>query len=101
MGRMVSDVLAVPTSGCAVERQFSVSGKMTVWQRNHLSPKIISNAMIYKAALIHIKCPLHAELDNVDNIDQLSVPEKEGAFLEEWMSRWWLTKLERANQSLT
>ena len=74
---------------------------MTVWQRNRLSPKIISNAMIYKAALAHTKCPLRAELDNVDDIDQLSVPEKEGAFPEEWMSRWWLTKLERANQSLT
>ena len=74
---------------------------MTVWQCNRLSPKIISNVMIYKAALAHTKCPLRAELDNVDDIDQLSVPEKEGAFPEEWMSRWWLTKLERANQSLT
>ena len=73
---------------------------MTVWQRNRLSPKIISNVMIYKAALAHTKCLLCAELDNVDDIDQLSVPEKERAFLEEWMSRWWLIKLERANQSL-
>ena len=69
MGRMVRDVLAVPASGCAVERQFSVSGKMTVWQRNRLSPKIISDAMIYKAALAHTRCPLHVELDNVDDID--------------------------------
>src|SRR5437016_8846949 len=27
------DVLAVPASGCAVECQFSISGRMTIWQR--------------------------------------------------------------------
>jgi hypothetical protein len=95
MGRMVRDVLAVPASGCAVERQFSVSGKMTVWQRNRLSPKIISDAMIYNAALAHTRCPLHVELDGVDEIDQLPVREKEGTIPEEWMSGWWLTKLEK------
>jgi len=88
MGRMVRDVLAVPASGCAVERQFSISGKMPVWQRNRLSPKIISDAMIYKAALAHTRCPLRAELDNVDDIDQLPVPEKEGTIPEESMSGW-------------
>jgi hAT family C-terminal dimerisation region len=46
MGRMVRDVLAVPASGCAVECQFSVSGKMTVWQHNRLSPKVISDAPV-------------------------------------------------------
>jgi hypothetical protein len=68
---MARDVLAVPASGCAVERQFSISGRMTVWQRNRLSPRVISNAMIFKAALTHTRYPLHAELDNVDDIDQL------------------------------
>ena len=89
------DVLAVPASGFAVERQFSVSGKMTLQQRNRLSPKIISDVMIYKAALAHTRCPLHAELDNVNNIDQVPIAEKEGIIPEEWMSGWWLTKLER------
>ena len=32
------------------------------------------------------RCLLYAELDNVDDIDQLPVPEKEGTILEEWMS---------------
>jgi hypothetical protein len=36
---MARDVLAVPASGCAVERQFSISGRMAIWQRNRLSPK--------------------------------------------------------------
>jgi hypothetical protein len=92
---MVRDVLAVHASGCAVERQFSVSGRMTVWQRNRLSPKVISDAMIYKASLAHTRCPLRAELDNVDDIDQLPVPEKKGIIPKEWMSGWWSDKLER------
>jgi len=68
-----------------------------------LSPKIISDAMIYKAALAHTRCPLRVELDNVDDIDQLPVPEKEGTIPEESMSGWWLTKLGvfLANRSLT
>ena len=51
--------------------------------------------MMYKAALAHTRCPLHVELDNIDDIDQLPIPEKKGTFPEEWMSGWWLTKLER------
>ena len=51
--------------------------------------------MIYKAALALTRCPLRAELDNVDDIDQLPVPEKEGTIPEEWMSGWWLNKLGR------
>ena len=43
-------MLAVPVSGYAVEHQFSVSEKMTVWPCNHLSPNIISDVVIYKAA---------------------------------------------------
>jgi len=41
--------------------------------------------MIYKAALAHTRCPLPVELDNVDDIDQLPVPEKEGTIPEEWI----------------
>ena len=78
LGKMVRDVLAVPASGCAVERQFSISGRMTIWQRNRLSPKVISDSMIYKGALAKTRCPLHAKLDNVDDIDILPVDEHEG-----------------------
>ena len=45
----------------------------------------------------------HAELDNVDDIDQLPVPEKEGTIPEEWMAGWWLSNLREvflANRSL-
>lgn len=95
LGLMARDVLAVPASGCAVERQFSISGRMTVWQRNRLSPRVISDAMIFKAALAHTRCPLRAELDNVDDVDQLPVDEKEGTIPDEWITGWWLKQLER------
>jgi hAT family C-terminal dimerisation region len=94
MGRMARDVLAVPASGCAVERQFSISRRMTVWQRNHLSPRVISDAMIYKAVLAHTRCPLRAELDNVDDIDQLPIEEKERTIPDEWVTGRRLNKLD-------
>ena len=61
---------------------------MTVWQRNRWSLKVISDAMIYKAALAHTRCPLRVELDNVDDIDRLPVPESEGTIPEEWINGW-------------
>jgi hypothetical protein len=36
----------MPASGYAVERQFSISGRMTIWQRNRWSLKVISDVMI-------------------------------------------------------
>jgi len=48
---MMRDVLAVLASSCAVECQFSISGRIAIWQRNRLSPKVISDSIIYKGAL--------------------------------------------------
>src|SRR5436190_5837182 len=31
LSRMARDVLPVPASGCAVEREFSISGRMAIW----------------------------------------------------------------------
>jgi len=85
----------VPASSCAVERQFSISGRMTVWECNRLSPHVISDAIIFKAALAHTRCPLHAKLDNVDDVDQLPVDEKEGTIPYEWINGLWTKQLER------
>ena len=95
LGRMARDVLPVPASGCAVERQFSISGRITVWQRNRLSSRVISDSMIYKAALSHTRCPLLVELDHIDDVDQLPIEEKDGTIPDEWVTGWWLKKLER------
>jgi len=59
-----------------------------------LSPRVISDAMIFKAALAHTRCPLRVELDNVDDV-QLPVDEKEGTIPDEWITGWWLKQLER------
>ena len=93
MGKMARDVLAVPASGCVVERQFSISGRITIWQRNRLSPKIIADSMIYKGALAKTRCPLRVELEHVDDIDVLPVDECEGTIPEEWTQGWWLKNL--------
>jgi len=93
LGKMVRDVLPVPASGCAVERQFSVSGRITIWQRNRLSPKVISDSMIYKGALAKTRCPLRDELENVDDIDRLPIDECEGKIPDEWTQAWWLKNL--------
>ena len=51
--------------------------------------------MIFKAALAHTSCPLRAELDNVDDVDQLPVDEKEGTIPDQWINGWWTKQLER------
>jgi hypothetical protein len=93
IGKMARDVLAVPASGCAVERQFSISGRITIWQRNRLSAKIISDSMIYKGALAKTRCPLRVEFEHVDDIDVLPIDECEGTIPEEWTQGWWLKNL--------
>ena len=58
LSRMARDVLPVPASGCAVEREFSISGRMAIWQRNRLGARTISESMMYKAALRKTRTPM-------------------------------------------
>src|SRR5579859_2665266 len=51
LSKMARDVLATPASGCAVERVFSVSGRIASWQRNWLSAETISALMMFKYGL--------------------------------------------------
>ena len=93
---MARDVLAVPASSYAVERQFSISGRIAVWQHNHLSSQVISDSMIYKGALANARNPLHTELKNTHDMDStLPINEKEGTIPDEWTSNWWLSKLDK------
>lgn len=41
---------------------------MTIWQKNRLSPRIISDSMIYKSTLAKTRRPL-LEIMEVDDID--------------------------------
>ena len=51
LAKMARDVLTLPASGCAVEREFSVSGRIATWQHNHLNSSTIADSMFYKGAL--------------------------------------------------
>ena len=68
---MVHDTLAVPASGCSVERMFSVSGHIATWQRSCLRDTTISDLM-YKSGLNFKEPPM--ELDECDEL----VPEMAG-----------------------
>ena len=93
LAKMARDVLAVPASGCAVEREFSISGRIATWQRSRLSPKTISDSMIYKNYLVRKRDGLHCEV--VDDDDHLPIPEQVGKIPKEWADKWWLEKLQR------
>jgi hypothetical protein len=94
---MARDMLAVPTSGCLIERQFSISGRMAIWQRNKLSALTISNSMMYKATLTKTRRLLRKQVPLEDDADSesLPVPEKEGTIPEEWVQDWWLKKVDK------
>jgi len=88
LAKFARDVLPVPASGCKVEREFSVSGKIAIWQRNRLSASTIAKLMMCKSHLI--KRPRE-----VDDIDDLPIPENSGTVPPEWEDNWWLNKLKR------
>lgn len=80
---MARDVLAVPASGCAVEREFSISGRIATWQRNRLNSSTIADAMLYKGALKRQGVALgDGKVDECD--DELAVPEMIGVVPQEW-----------------
>jgi len=86
LAKMARDVLVVPASGCSIERQFSISGRIAIWQRNRLSLKTISNAMIYKAAVARTGEPLPNA--QVTGADDLLIEERIGTIPHEWMQNW-------------
>lgn len=90
LAKMARDVLAVPASGCAVEREFSVSGRIATWQRNRLNSSTIADAMFYKSALKRQGTALRNSQDD-DNHDFL-VAERIGEVPQEWQDKWWMEK---------
>ena len=52
---MVRNTLAVPATGAGVERQFSLSGRITTAIRSRLNPDTISKIMMYKNHLTRLK----------------------------------------------
>jgi hypothetical protein len=90
LARMARDTLAIPASGCSVERLFSVSGRIATWQRNRLHDTTISDLMLYKAAMNLKDLPVLLEEE-----EGLPVPEMLGTIPKEWEQDWWKRKLRR------
>ena len=75
LAKMARNTLAVPESGCSVERIFSVSGRIATWQRSRFRDATISDLMMYKAAM-NLK-EIAPELEE----EELVVSEMLGKFL--------------------
>jgi len=94
---MARDNLAVPASGCAVERQFSISGRIVSWERSRLKGETISDLMMFKAGLMRKGLKLR-EMDiavDEDHDWNLTIPPLTGEVPKEWADSWWLEKLEK------
>jgi len=86
---MARDTLSVPVLGCTVERVFSISGRIAIWQRNRLNADTISQTMLYKYAMAKVNNPLFMDDPAKDgDVDIYPVPEKEGNIPEEWIQYW-------------
>ena len=93
---MARDTLSVPASGSTVERVFSISRRLAIWQRNHLNAETISKSMFYKYAMARAKHPLYMEEPSKEgDVETYPVPEKEGVIPEEWVQNWWCAKLDK------
>ena len=94
LAKMARDTLAIPASGCSVERMFSVSGRIATWQRSRLRDSTISDLMMYKAAM-NLK-DLAMVLEEEEG---LPIPEILGKIPAEWEQDWWKRKLHREVRS--
>ena len=91
LASMARKVLATPASGCAVERVFSVSGRIATWQRNRLSGPTVKNLMIYRD---HLKNQGHPLQTDGETSYKINMPVlEEGGIPEGWDDSWWKDKL--------
>ena len=67
---------------------FSVSGRVANWERSRLHDKTIGDIMMYKSALT-----LKDAVGELEECDELSVPEMVGKIPREWENDWWKKKL--------
>jgi len=94
MARWARDVFAVPSTGCGVEREFSISGRIVTKQRNRLVGSTISDIMQYKrwcarnGDLIE-EAPLELEMDCGDNTSEVGTEfDERNSELEDWLEGW-------------
>jgi hypothetical protein len=84
--KMARDVLAVPASGSAVERFFSVSGRIASWQRNRLSAETITSLMMFKCGMNDSKWEVPDTI--VTKPEEMEVSELLRIIPPEWEDHW-------------
>jgi hAT family C-terminal dimerisation region len=92
MALMARDSLAVAASGCSVERLFSVSGRVSTWQRARLNDTTIRDLMIYKS-VNHINDNIVKQEIAGEENEELEVEESAAIVPGEWGKDWWKKKM--------
>ena len=80
---MARDILFIPASRCTVECVFSISGRISIWQRHRLNANTISMFILYKYAMAKTGDPLYMHETTCDVDVKYAVPETEGDIPEE------------------
>lgn len=78
MAVMARDVYAVPATGCGVEREFSISGRVVSKERNRLDAKTIADLMQYKRWVAHNGVVLDELVADVDAGPESEEEHREG-----------------------
>jgi hypothetical protein len=86
---MARDILRIPGTGSAVERQFSGSGQVVNAAQNRLDPSTVRDVMIYKIHLASRGKPLH-----IRPLRMLEADREEGDnnIPEEWEEKYKSTR---------
>ena len=112
LSMMARDTFAVPATGAGVERQFSLSARVTTWGRALLKPETICETMRYKDYLNRTGQPLtrnkrrnedtlgqigNVEADTIDSMLDIDIDDfvedsgegDSGRVIVEWEKEWW------------
>ena len=91
MSRWAQDVFAVPSTGCGVEREFSISGRMVTKHRNRLSGSTISDLMQYKRWCARKGDIIEEPSSELAADDQSEIGtefDERNDELEDWLEQW-------------
>ena len=89
LDKMIRDTLAVPATGAGVERQFSLSGRITTAIRSRLNPDTISKIMMYKDHLTRLKREMKSWEGAGMRAGEEMEKSTEDEVPKEWQDQWW------------
>jgi hypothetical protein len=93
LANMARDILAVPASGCPVERVFSISGRIARWERSSLRDSTISDSMMVKDHYLRagqVLKEVDSSFDSDDDCEYEVSEVSELGISSEWEENWWL-----------